>query len=58
MDAINKNHWRSLKKFVTTTLKKAESHHIDEDDQNSASDCSGLDEGNGRPSEGMRLFSL
>ena len=29
----NKNHWRSLKKFVTTTLKKAESHHIDEDDQ-------------------------
>ena len=33
MDAINKNHWRSLKKFVTDTLKKAESHHIDEDDQ-------------------------
>lgn len=33
MDAINKNHWRSLKKFVTTTLKKAESHHINEDDQ-------------------------
>ena len=33
MDAINKNHWRSLKKFVTTTLKKAESYNIDGDDQ-------------------------
>lgn len=33
MDIINKNHWRSLKKFLTTTLKKAESHHIDKDDQ-------------------------
>ena len=33
MDAINKNHWRSLKKFVAVTLKKAESHHINEDDQ-------------------------
>lgn len=33
MDAINKNHWRPLKKFVAVTLKKAESHHINEDDQ-------------------------
>ena len=33
MDAINKNHWRSLKKFVATNLKKAESHHINENDQ-------------------------
>ena len=33
MDAINKNHWRSLKKFVAVTLKKAELHHISEDDR-------------------------
>lgn len=33
MNAINKNHWRSLKKFVADALKKAESHHINEEEQ-------------------------
>ena len=33
MDAINKNHWRSLKKFIADSLKKAELNHINEDDQ-------------------------
>ena len=33
MNVINKNHWRSLEKFVADILKKAESYHISEDDQ-------------------------